>query len=144
MAVYQLGNIYYKKVSLTSAEVKALRATQKELVAAPGAGFMLVYDKAILKLNYGSNVFTEAGDNLAVSYDDDSIQISQTIETTGFIDQAANQTINSLPNYDITDTAANLENKNLALDNIGGAEIAGNAANDNTLDVHIWYSVVEV
>jgi len=146
MAVYQLGNVYYKKISLTSAEVKALVASPKELVATPGSGFIVKYHSADLKLNYGgTNVFTEAGDNFQIGYNDGAVQVSNTIETTGFIDQAADQWITSTANYDITDTSANLENKNLALKNIGGGggEIAGNAGADNTLDVHLWYSIVE-
>src|SRR3954462_11707948 len=78
-------------VTLTNAEIKALRATPKTLVAAPGAGKMLEFVSAQLKLVAGANVLTESTANLAVKYTDGSgAAVSQTIECTGFIDQAAN------------------------------------------------------
>src|SRR3954454_12093238 len=78
-------------VTLTNAEIKALRATPKTLVAAPGSGKVLEFLSAQLKLVAGANVLTESTANLAVKYTNGSgAQVSQTIEATGFIDQAAN------------------------------------------------------
>ena len=130
------------KVSLTAAQVKVLRATPFELVAAPGAGKVLEFVSAILKLNYGSEVFTESADNLVIEYDDGAAAIvSQVIESTGFIDQGADTQSNALPSVDAIDASADVENKNLALFNNGDGEIAGNASDDSTLDVHITYRV---
>jgi len=132
-------------VSLTSAEVKALAATQITLVAAPGAGKMIQFESASFKLVYGgTNAFTEAGDNLSIKYTDDSgVAVSQTIETTGFIDQTASTYTNAQPVIDAIVAASAAENAPLVLDNLG-SEIAGNAANDNTLEVSVSYRVVEI
>lgn len=132
-------------VSITSAQVKALETTQITLVAAPGAGKMIKFLGASLKLVYGgNNAFTESGDNLGIKYTDDSgVQVSNTIETTGFIDQTADTYTNAEPATDAIVAAAAAENQALVLDNLGSA-IAGNAADDNTLEVSVLYRVVEI
>lgn len=131
-------------VSITSAQVKALETTQITLVAAPGAGKMLKFMGAVLKLDYGSNVFAEAGDNLGIKYTNASgVQVSNTIETTGFIDQSADTYTNAEPATDVIVAASACENKALVLDNLGSA-ITGNAANDSTLEVSVQYRVVEI
>lgn len=133
------------EVSITSAQVKALETTQIELVAAPGAGKAIKFLGAQLKLVYGgTNAFTEAGDNLGIKYTDDSgVQVSGTVETTGFIDQTASTYTNAEPATDAIVAATAAENQALVLDNLGSA-IAGNAANDNTLEVSVLYRVVEI
>lgn len=139
------GIMNYATVSLTSAQVKALTTTQIELVAAPGAGKVVKFMGAQLKLVYGgTNAFTEAGDNLAVKYTDDSgAQVSQDIEMTGFIDQTASTYTNAEPKIDAIVAATAAENQALVLDNLN-ADIAGNAANDNTLEISIAYRIVEI
>jgi len=139
------GIINYATVSLTSAQVKALETTQIELVAAPGASKMIQFESATLKLVYGgTNAFTEAGDNLGIKYTDDTgVQVSQTIEMTGFIDQTASMYTNAEPAINAIVTAAAAENAALVLDNLGSA-IAGNAGNDNTLEVSVAYRIVAI
>lgn len=136
----------YATVTLTSAQVKALAATQIELVAAPGAGKALKFMGAVLKLDYGgTNAFTESSVTFGIKYTDDSgFQVSQTIEATGFIDQTADTYTNAEPAIDAIVAATGMENQALVLDNLGGSEVAGNAANDNTLVVSVAYRVVEI
>lgn len=132
-------------VSLTSAEVKALAATQQTLVAAPGAGKAIHFMGALLKLTYGgTNAFTEAGDNLGIKYTNASgVQVSGTIETTAFITATANTYTSAIPAGDAIVAATGAENQALVLDNLG-SEIAGNAANDNTLEISVVYRIIEV
>lgn len=129
------------RVSLTAANVKALRATPATLVAAPGAGAFLEFLAAELFLDYGgTNVFTESTDNLQVRLNDGSgALVSQAIEMTGFIDQSADTITNALAKIDAIVSKANGENKALVLHNTGDGEIAGNAANDNVVRVHTYY-----
>lgn len=129
------------EVSLTSAQVKAVRATPITLVPAPGVGKVLEFMSASLFLDYGgTNVFTESTANLAIKYTDGSgVAVSQTIESTGFIDQSADTLTNARPALDAIVAKSGAENKALVLHNIGAGEIAGNAANDNVLRVRIAY-----
>lgn len=134
--------IKYVEVTVTAAEVKALAATQKTLVAAPGAGNCIEFVSALLKLDYGSEVFTESADNLAIKYTDaDGVAVSQAVESTGFIDQAADTYTNALPSADAIVAATGCENQALVLDNTGDGEFGGNASDDSAIIVGISYRV---
>lgn len=130
------------RVSLTNAEIKALRATPKTLVAAPGAGYKLEFVSADLYLDYGTNVLTESADNLAIRYTDGSgVIVSQAIEATGFIDQTADTATNALPKIDGIAAKSGCENKALVLHNTGDGEYGGNAAADTLMRVLVTYRV---
>jgi predicted RecA/RadA family phage recombinase len=131
-----------KTVSLTNAQIKGLAAAPKELVAAPGANKWLEFLSAQLILDYGSEVLTETDDNLAIRYTDGSgLIVSETIQTTGFIDAAADAIINAIPVKDATAafSSAAVLNKALVLDNIGNGEFGGNATSDTLMKVRIAY-----
>jgi hypothetical protein len=129
-------------VTLTNAEIKALRATPKTLVAAPGAGKVIELVSAQLKLSGGTNALTESADNMAIRYTDGSGAIvSQAIEATGFIDQTAATLTNALPKIDAIVAYASGANKALVLHNTGDGEWGGNAAADVTMTVDIAYRV---
>lgn len=132
-------------VTMTATEVKALATTPITLVAAPGAGKVIHFLGAQLKLDYGgSNAFTEAGDNLGIKYTDASgVQVCTTIECTGFIDQTADTYTNAVPSADAIVAATGNENQALVLDNLG-SNFAGNAADDNALIVSVLYRVVTI
>jgi len=142
----QEGFLQYADVTLTSAEVKALAATQITLVAAQGANTLIKFMGAVLKLNYGgSNAFTESSITFAVKYTDDTgVQVSQAIEATGWIDQTADTYTTAEPKIDAIVAASAGENKPLVLDNLGAGEVAGNAANDNTVTIRVFYQVMSI
>lgn len=132
-------------VTLTNAEIKALRATPKTLVAAPGSGKCLQFVSALIKLTAGTNVLTESTANLAVKYTDGSgAQVSETIESTNFIDQAADTYTTARSKTDAIVAATGCVNKALVLHNLGTGEIAGNAAADATLKLWVQYRVIPV
>lgn len=137
------GEVIVQKVNLTNAQIKALRATPATLVPAPKNG-RLKFEFAVLKMNYGgTNAFTESADNLAVRYTDGSGAIvSQTIESTGFIDQTANTETNALPKIDAIVASASAVGKDLVLHNTGDGEIGGNAGADNTMEIWVGYRVL--
>ena len=132
----------YATVNLTNANIKNLRATPIELVAAPGAGKWIELISGWLSLDYGSNALTESADNMAVKYVDGSgAAASQTIEATNFIDATADTMTNILPKIDTSVASANIVNKALVLHNTGDGEYGGNAANDTTVKAYVCYRV---
>ena len=129
-------------VTLTNSQIKGLAAAQKTLVAAPGANKYIEFISAVLVLNAGTEVLTESDDNLAIRYTDGSGAIvSEAIEATGFIDQAADTITNAIPKKDAIVATASALNKALVLDNTGNGEYAGNATEDATMTVHVAYRV---
>lgn len=124
------GSLMWAEVSITNAEMLALRATPKTLVAAPGAGYMLEFVSAVLMFDRTA-AYTETADNMAIRYVDGSgVIVSQAIEATGFVDAAGDAITNALPKIDALATAAQGENAALVLHNTGDGEYGGgNAAN---------------
>lgn len=134
--------VQYATVTLTNANIKAMRATPITLVAAQGANKVVELVSALLKLVAGTNVLTETIDNMAIKYTGGSgVAVSQTIEATGFIDQAANTITNALPVIDPIAALSASANKALVLHNTGDGEYGGNAAADATMVVKIAYRV---
>ncbi len=129
-------------ISITNAQIKALRATPKTLVAAQGATKYLEFISLVMYLDYGSNVFTESTDNMAVRFTDGSGAIvSQAIEATGFIDAAADTITNGLPKIDAIVSAAASLNQALVLHNTGDGEYGGNAGADTVIRAIVTYRI---
>lgn len=141
--VYDLSAVAnYAEVVVTNAQLKALRAAPKTLVAAPGAGNVLEFVSAVIRNSGGANAVTETIDNMAIRYTDGAGAIvSQAIEATGFIDQTAETYTNALAKIDAIVAGTGCENQALVLHNTGDGEYGGNAANDVTLTVGIFYRV---
>ncbi len=134
--------IKYATVNLTNAQIKNLRATPVELVAAQGANKVVEFVSAMLRLDYGSNVLTETVDNMAVKFENGAgAAVSQTIEATGFIDAAADTVTNALPKIDAIVAQASAANKALVLHNTGDGEYGGNAGADTLMVVKVAYRV---
>lgn len=95
-----LDGVYYEitqrvaDVTVTSAQLLALNATPKTLVAAPGAGKALILERAILFMDYNSTAYDgiASGEDLAIRYTNGSGTVLATCETTGFLDQTSDQT----------------------------------------------------
>lgn len=140
------GAIQVARVELTNAEIKALRATPKTLVAAQGADTLIVVESLVLKLNYGgTNGFTESADNLVLQYGNSGQDITAAIETTGFIDQTADVAAVVYPATIATMALATVGvNEEVQLFNTGDGEIGGNAGNDNTMTAVIAYRVIDL
>jgi len=123
------------QLSLTPAQVKALRATPQALVAAPGEGFALQLLGGTIIYDYTA-VFTETADNLVIRYTNGSgAAASAVIETTGFLDQTADQIRPIVPVND----AAIAGNAPLILHNNGDGEFGGTGS---PLRVVVEYLVV--
>lgn len=91
----QSGNAVNKcdDVTVSTAEILALNATPKTLVAAPGAGKFIAVNKIFLHYDYNSVAYNgvAAGEDLAVKYNTSAgVEILQ-VETTGFITATADE-----------------------------------------------------
>lgn len=130
----------FAEITLTAAEVKALVATPIEIVPATeaGAGFAIVPIAVLFNLTAGSEVFAETDDNLTLEYSGGAnIQI---IESTGFIDQATDQN-----RYQEIAETLRTPVENEAIDvTVDNGEITGNATEDATILVRVYYRVVPV
>jgi len=132
------GVLHRRVVNLTNAEIKALRATPKVLVPAPGAGWFLEFHKAILCLNYGTNALTESTDNLVIEHESGQ-DLTGAITAAGFITATADTYCVVLAAAVAAAAKTNIENKNIRLFNTGDGEYAGNAALDTTMTVIVEY-----
>lgn len=128
------------RVTIPAASVLLLATTAYELVPAPGAGKILMYEGSLIQLDYGTTAYTEAGDNLGVKYTDAAgVQVSTTVEMTGFITLTADATTRALPVLDAIVANSASENKALVLDNLNNN--FGNAG-DSPLIVDTQFRVI--
>jgi hypothetical protein len=128
-------------VTITAAEVIALKAAPKTLVAAPGAGKMLEFVSAVLLLDHAGTGFTENADNCTINYTDGSgVVASQTIESTGFIDQTADTATNVLPKINVIAAATAIANKALVLYNPND-EFADGGTTTSVIRAKVTYRV---
>mgnify|MGYP003490041633 FL=1 len=131
-------------VTLTNAQMLALRATPITIIPAPGAGKWIQVLEGCLVFNYTA-VYTESADNLALRYVDGSgAKASADIEATGFVDATADAITNIAPLAQLgtssLTTAGVISNALVCIHNIGDGEFGGgNAA--NTVKVIVDYIV---
>lgn len=138
-------NLEEAVVTLTNAQIKALRATPITIVAAPGSGKMVQLVGWVIINNWGTNALTESTANLALKFTDGSwVQVSQTVESTGFVDQTDATLTSIFPKIDAIATEAAATNAPLVIHNLWAGEFAGNAANDVTLTVKVLYRVISL
>jgi hypothetical protein len=140
-AVIGASKVITTKTSLTSAQVKALRATPLAVSVAPGADYMIEFIGALLILDYGSNVFTESSDNLVIEYETSGVDASAAITSNGFLTATADTITTVIPATIAGAAASSFNNLKLMLKNTGDGEIAGNAANDSAVDVYCTYRI---
>lgn len=139
------ADLVYQDTQLTAAQVKALAAANIALVSSPGAGMAAIPVAAYLYLAHGGTndfVQTAGGDHLALRYaaSNEIAEIASEAQVTTLIEASASAAL-----YDTIEGGFVPEaNKAIVLDNNGANEYTGNAANDNTLSIRVWYRIVPV
>jgi len=78
----------YAEVVVTPAEILALFTTSKELVPAPGAGYVLEFVSAVLILDHGGTDYATAG-NLSVATGTTGTALSDTAAAADFLQASA-------------------------------------------------------
>lgn len=85
--------VQFADVTISSAQLLALNATPRQILAAPGAGLAnVLIDVVAYKAAGTAYAGIAAGEDLSIKYTDASgLEVAE-IETTGFLDQATAQT----------------------------------------------------
>lgn len=125
-------------VTLTTAQVNALRATPITLVAAQGANTIIEFVSAVLMYDYATAAFTVGADEDFVIEYADGTDVSGSIETTGFLDQVDDE-VRYVPSAVAVNT--DLEpciNQALRIFNTGSGETTGGGGE---VDVRLVYRV---
>ena len=128
-------------VTITSAQLLALFATPRTLVAAPGAGLALILDSAVLHKPAGTAYAgIAAGEDLSIKYTDAAGTALGGCEATGFLDQTTAQT-RFLWGYNAASGVSDITpvaNAPLVLHMLTGEITTG----DSNLLVRVYYRVV--
>lgn len=139
-----LSGLTYVTLNITSTQIKALRATPQQVVAAPAAGKVLAVVGPIYgKFNYGgSNVFTVAGGlTIGLAYASSTTAVVATACTNAVLGGSTSSYVVA-PTLAISGALASYAAQPLNLFNPGGGEIGGNAANNNTFTVSFMYYTI--
>lgn len=128
------------EVTVSSAELLALRATPKAIVAAPGAGKMVVFHSALVIADNGTAYVVSTNDLAFRMVGTAGDIVSQTIDTAGLLDSTSD--IVSYVGPIATDSKtpkAEAENTALVLHNTGAGELT---TGTGVVRVKCWYSIV--
>jgi hypothetical protein len=130
-----------KTVEISSTEIKALAATPKEIVAAPGADKFVQLIDAVVIHDFGTAAYAEpsAPDDMQFQYDGGSGGAATgDIDATGLLTATADTFSVVAPTPPVKLAAADNVNKNLVLINTGGEYTTG----DGTVTVKVTYRVL--
>ncbi len=132
-------------VTLLSNDVKTLNATPFVIVTSPGSGKFINVITICIKLNYGgTNAFTaSASQTLQARYTNGTgtLVVFSAFQNTAII-ATSNQIGISAASAGNGQAASTVENQNLIIWNPIATEISGNAAGNNTIQVHTTYEIV--
>jgi hypothetical protein len=129
--------------TLTNAQIKALNATPVQIVAAQGAGTIIIPVQYVLKMNYGgTNVFTAGASQQIVFAYGGSQGPTIVLSNAGIVASTSRIAIGQLSSQSF----AYATGANAALQwwNPVATEITGNAANNNTMPWSVTYIVVTI
>lgn len=134
--------IKFVDVTVTAAQMLALNATPKQLVAAPGAGLALVFEGAVVFLDYGTAAYAgiASGEDLAVKYTDSSGLQVASCETDPFLTATADATRYIHPYKAASGNSAitPLENAALVLHMLSGEITTG----DSPVKLRVYYRTI--
>lgn len=129
------------EVTVSSAELLALRATPKSIVPAAGAGKMNVFQSAVVIADNGTAYVVGTNDMAFRMASTTGDIVSQTVDTAGLLDSTSD--IVSFVGPIATDSKspkADVENTAIVLHNTGASEFT---TGTGVVRVKCWYSIVK-
>jgi hypothetical protein len=123
---------YFIKVSLTSAEILALNATPKVLIAAPGAGKFIRLYNVTMRLNFGTTSYT--GGSIRIKYPSGGSFIMTNSSHTNFSSIIYNPALSTTQLF-----TTGAENDSLVLD--ASSAITNG---DGTIDIYLQYTIIDL
>lgn len=128
------------KLSLTSEQILALRATPITIVAAPGAGKVNLPIRCIFEYTFVTTAYTVVNATLALRMN--GITLGSSIAGTVFLN-GANSLIYTMPTPDVVPATnpTTLVNQDMKIENIGAAEAL---LGDGTLEITLFYDTFTV
>jgi hypothetical protein len=141
----ELAILRLSKTTLTHTNITNLATTPITLVAAPGAGYVLLFDSALFRSN-NSVAYTETNDDLVIEYAGGTdvsnfANANSLVSTTDSVDHVTTL-VAAADHFGWATALANVENVALQLDNPNTNWGAGDAA--NTMDVYVYYRVLKL
>ena len=141
------GFVQNSQVQLTSSQVKNLSTVPIHVISAPGSGSIISVISSSFKLNYGgTSPFTNAGTGANISYFDGTSVFQ--IDPGTARDSTVTASTTTYQVGPIIDTGpfiavpASIENLPVVIDKFGDVDYAGNAEDNNTLDVALQYVIL--
>jgi len=132
-------------VTITAAQLRALRATPVTLLAAPGSGKFIEHVSSHWWMDYGTvahSAPSNAGDDIGLRYTDGSGAVVATLEANGFIDGSSDQhrmVTGGAATPTSAQSLAPVSNAALVAHNVGAAEFSGTG--DGVLKVELFFRI---
>lgn len=138
IVVTQDSQLQETSVTITATQLKALNTTPISLIAAPGEGYAIALDSAVLFLDYNSAAYDgiASGEDLNIRYTDGSGALVATIETDPFLTSTAD----ALRYVQPATTAAITPVDNAAL--VLYMATGNIATGDSPLKIKLYYRVI--
>lgn len=128
-------------ITITNAQIKALRSTPIQLIAAPAAGSMIAIVCVTVKFNYGGNDAFVSGGNLNVYAGSTAGILYSGINSAIYTGTTDNIYAVVGPQANGATSVGVLEATAIVL-STGTSDPTGNASNDNTLVVEVLYQTL--
>lgn len=128
-------------VTLTAAQMKALRATAIEIVpAVVGKVPVLVSGLAVYTFTTNAYTIANVGDDMTIRQNNSAgLEVSDKITSTGFIDQVASQVESIVPKTAVIIASANAVGASLVVHNEGAAEWTSATGGTVRVDLLVRY-----
>ena len=138
------GGLLVVSGTLTNSQIKNLHGTPVQIIAAPGAGKVVLIVAGALTLNYGGTNIFVAGAGQFISFTYGTTISTGIILSNAAIVSASSQYVQ--PSATVSTATAYTNVANVAINAYNGSatEISGNAANDNTVSYNILYRIITI